>query len=192
MLALYLSTLETDSDKETFTALYEHYETAMYNIAFGILHDRYLAEDAVHDSFLKLTKYISNIRDITCHKTRALIVIIVKNTAIDLYRKRTLQNEIPDNPLLEEMVATEELPLDKIIADERFDALKHKLQSLNSEYLDIITLRYLHGYSGEEIAHILGITPGTARQRLSRARRAVMKLMEEDEILGEDTEVCHP
>lgn len=179
MLAFFLSVLETESDKSKFTALYSHYESAMYNIAFSILRDRYLAEDAVHDALLKLINYIPNISSIECHKTKALIVIIIKSTAIDIYRKRDKLYSIEKSDLHEE-ADTCELPLDQIIADESFSELKMKLKNLNKDYLDIILLKYLYDLTAREIADVLCISNDAVRQRLSRAKKAIKKILEEE------------
>ena len=75
MLFLCLGLLETEEEKTKFELLYEQYRKLMKYIAFGILHDEYLAEDAVHDTFLKLTKYLDNIEDTRSSKTKSFIVI---------------------------------------------------------------------------------------------------------------------
>ncbi len=179
MLEFFLSVLETEDDRNKFTALYRYYESAMYNVAISILRDRYLAEDAVHDALLKIINYIPNISDIKCHKTKALIVIIIKSTAIDIYRKRDKQYSNEKTELPEE-ADTGELPLDHIIADESFNELKTKLNKLNKEYLDIIMLKHLYELSNSEIADVLCISGDAVRQRLSRAKKAIRKVIEEE------------
>ncbi len=179
MLAFYLSLLDTESEKDTFAALYRHYESAMYHIAYNIVRDQYLAEDAVHNAFLKLLRYLPKILDVTCHKTRALTVIIVKNAAIDLYRSRAEHREVYEDFLSSEPEDTRELPLDKVIDNEFLEHITEGLKQLNPDHVDIFTLRYLHGCSGDEIADILSLSPGAARQRMSRAKKAVIKLLEE-------------
>ncbi len=179
LLGFFLLALETEDDRNKFTALYKHYESSMYNIAFSILRDRYLAEDAVHDALLKIINYIPDISDIKCHKTKALIVIIIKSTAIDIYRKRDKQftNEKTEVP---EEADTVELPLDQVIAYESFNELKMKINNLNKEYLDIVMLKHLYELSNSEIADVLCISGDAVRQRLSRAKKAIRKLIEEE------------
>ena len=179
LLGFFLLALETEDDRNKFTALYKHYESSMYNIAFSILRDRYLAEDAVHDALLKIINYIPDISDIKCHKTKALIVIIIKSTAIDIYRKKVIQftNEKTEVP---EEADTVELPLDQVIAYESFNELKMKINNLNKEYLDIVMLKHLYELSNSEIADVLCISGDAVRQRLSRAKKAIRKLIEEE------------
>ena len=57
----------------------------MYYTANNILKDSHLAEDAVHNAFLRIINNLEKIEDINSHKTKGLIVIIVKNVSIDIY-----------------------------------------------------------------------------------------------------------
>ena len=74
--------------------LYREYRTPMFRIALAILRDEGLAEDAVQQSFLKIFQNFEKIDRTDCNKTRSFIVILVKNTAIDLYRRRGRENVI--------------------------------------------------------------------------------------------------
>ena len=53
----------------------------MYNFAFRILNDSYLAEDAVHNAFLKLLKNLDKIKELKSKETRTYLLIIVRNTS---------------------------------------------------------------------------------------------------------------
>ena len=54
MLAIYLSMLETNEEKNQFEQLYIKYKQDMYAVAYGILKNKEDAEDAEHKSFLKI------------------------------------------------------------------------------------------------------------------------------------------
>ena len=53
MLAIYLSMLETNEEKNQFEQLYIKYKQDMYAVAYGILKNKEDAEDAVHQSFFE-------------------------------------------------------------------------------------------------------------------------------------------
>lgn len=57
----YLLLLDTKDEKENFTLLYETYHRQLYFVAFSILNDKHLAEDMVHDTFIKLTTHMDKI-----------------------------------------------------------------------------------------------------------------------------------
>ena len=47
-----------------------------------------LAEDAVHQAFLRIMNHMQNISQIECPQTKSFVVIIVRNIAINLYNSR--------------------------------------------------------------------------------------------------------
>ena len=53
MMSFHLSIIDTEEDKTKFEVIYEKYHKLMFYVANQILKDNYLAEDAVHDSFVK-------------------------------------------------------------------------------------------------------------------------------------------
>ncbi|MFR5859533.1 MAG: RNA polymerase sigma factor [Clostridia bacterium] len=82
MLQFYLQLLETEEELQKFTQLYETYRKLMHWTAEGILHDEYLAEDAVHEAFLRIIQNFHQIREIPCPKTRSFVVIIVRKYSL--------------------------------------------------------------------------------------------------------------
>ena len=182
LLFKFMPKFNKEGDGGKLDRLYQYYERAMYNIAYSILHDKYLGEDVVNETIIKIIKYLPQISDIECHKTKALIVIIVKNTAIDVYRKRKkqFQQEI-ELEELDEVTGNEELILDQIIADEDYHELLASLKGLKKEYQEIILLKYVYDLSNREISHLMNITEDLVRQHICRARKAVKKLMEKKE-----------
>ena len=93
MLALYLSLIDSDESKDKFEELYLKYRRQMKIIAFKILGDEGLAEDAVHNAFLKIISAFDKFNEIDCQKTKNLIVIIIRSVSIDMYRKRKREFE---------------------------------------------------------------------------------------------------
>ncbi len=59
-----------------------------YWTAYDILKDHYEAEDVVQDAMIKVANIIDGIEDVNCNKTRALIVIIVRNLSFNIYNRR--------------------------------------------------------------------------------------------------------
>ena len=56
MLAFYLSLIDDEVSRSQFEEFYERYRHIMLHVALSVLHDRSLAEDAVHDAFLRIIK----------------------------------------------------------------------------------------------------------------------------------------
>ena len=93
-MLIYLSIIETEENKSKFEQIYKKYKQIMFFVANMILKDEYLAEDAVHQAFLRIIDNLDKIYKIDCHKTKGFIVIIVENIAIDFYRKRKREKTI--------------------------------------------------------------------------------------------------
>ncbi len=87
MLVLYLSLLDGE-DEGKFERLYYKYRRLMFTCAKEILKDDVLAEDAVHEAFLRLTKHMKGIDEVKCNKTLRFVVIVVESAAKDIYRKK--------------------------------------------------------------------------------------------------------
>ncbi len=87
MLSFYLSMVETEEERNLISDLYTRYEQKMYYAALGILHNQHSAEDAVHEAFLRIINNLHKLYFENDKKTEALVVIIVKNVALNMLKK---------------------------------------------------------------------------------------------------------
>lgn len=78
MLA-YLTLLDTQEGVSKFEQLYKTYKNRMYYIANSILKDSYLAEDAVHNAFLRIINNLEKIEDVDSHKPPYYFVMYSEN-----------------------------------------------------------------------------------------------------------------
>jgi len=151
--------------------LYSEYYPLMYHTAFNILHDHSLAEDAVQEAFLKLTKTNFYLDAIKCNKTASFMVIIVRNTALTIYAK----NKKVKTRRLEDahVTATDPnpTPLDLIITNVNIKEIKEAIKAMDSSYADILILKYQYECSSRQIANLLSLSEGNVRVRLHRARK---------------------
>ena len=87
MIVLFLDMIDDKDDRSLFIRIYEEYSRLMLSVAYDILHDSFLAEDALQEAMLRIARNIKKVKGL-CPKTRNFAVIIVRNTALDIYRKR--------------------------------------------------------------------------------------------------------
>lgn len=176
MLFIYMAMLDSEDEKETFAQIYNTYSQPMYQIAYAVLQDVQEAEDAVQISFEKIILHIDKFLDTPCSKMRSLIVIIVRNTAVDLMRKR---RSIPMD-FEDEAVQT---ALDLTACDEDHmnrEMLVHAIGQLKEKYASALELKYWHGFTEREIAAFLNISAKAANSRLVRGRGMLRKLLEQE------------
>lgn len=134
MLA-YMSLIDSPNDRVNFELVYQTYRNLMFFIAYKILNNPQDAEDAVHTAFIKIAENMSKIEVAVCPKTKAFVVTIVENTAIDLYRKKKRSDNID---FLENFP---ESPIDL----EHRSVLAQCMAKLPTRYREIILLKYSYG-----------------------------------------------
>ncbi len=61
-MILYLQTIESDSDRSKFEAIYQEYCGLMYHVAYQYTKNVQDAEDVVQHTFLKIAENIKKIR----------------------------------------------------------------------------------------------------------------------------------
>ncbi len=164
------------AQKESFEELYTTYQSAMYRIAYAILRDEGLAEDAVQQTFLKILKEFSRLEGITSNKTKSFIVILVRNTAIDLYRKRRRESVVYlDDLEYSPSSRQEDSPEDLVISQQSCQELQEAFRQLDPRYSDVLMLRYFHGYRNKEIAQLLDMTEAAVASRIFQGKRLLLK-----------------
>ncbi len=175
MLILYLQMLDTQEEKIRFEQIYQMYRGLMYHVADNILHNRQDAEDAVHNAFLRIIKHFSKFRNTPSTDHAPQIVVIVKNEAISILRKK--QNTIP----LEDWDGCAETS--EAAAD--YHALVDSFTRLPQTYRAAMEMKLLLGYSDGEIAVKLGLSKTAVSTRISRGRRLLRDIVEREGFLVE-------
>ena len=183
MLVFYLSVLDTEEDKTKFELIYEQYGKLMFYIANQILKDKFLAEDAVHDSFIKIIKNLDKIQDVNCHKTKSFIAIIVKNHAINMFnnrkRKYCISLDEVQNILFKDF---EDFVLENN-NDNNVNSLGDigkAIMQLPTIYKDVMILKFVHELANPEIATLLNINETTVRKRIERAKQKIQASLEKE------------
>ena len=77
MLAIYLTLIDNEDDKKSFEDLYNQNRSKAYAIAFNILKNKTLAEEACSEAFFSLAKSFQKIKNLESHKLDYYIVIML-------------------------------------------------------------------------------------------------------------------
>ena len=143
----------------------------MYGAAYSILKNADDAEDAVMDAVYKIINNISKFDSDTGEKTCSLVMIIVRNIALNKYNYNKAHSAQSISEEEESSLYTEETPEEFFCNAESYEKLLSDIRALEPIYRDIILLKYLYGYSNYEIASMLGISEATVRVRLMRGKK---------------------
>lgn len=175
---MFLAAIEDVQVRHGLETLYHLYHKELWYVANDILKDEHEAQDVVQTAFIRVAKYIDQDFDPKCNKSRALIVIIVRNLAFDAYRKRQRQSTVVFDEVIHGADSQTYEPAEiRMIRLDNRHWVAEQLAELKSGYGDILTLKYVYDYSDQEIASLLEISEGNVRTRLSRARKALKKVI---------------
>lgn len=172
-MLIYLNIIDSEYEKNKFEQIYIKYQKLMFYVANQILKDEQLSEDAVHNAFLKIIDNLDRIDCVDSLKTKGFVVIIVKRISINIYNKRKKEfiNNIDDidykfnslNSSIENMGNS--------------NNLEEALKKLSEIDLQIILLKYSHGFSIKEISKILGINEVNLYKKSKRALKKLEKIL---------------
>ncbi|MBK0399588.1 sigma-70 family RNA polymerase sigma factor [Limibaculum sp. M0105] len=129
------------------------------------------AEDVVHDAIVRALQARNVPR--RSAELRPWAFRVVRNLVIDRYRKNLVRAEYSreQGRLFDEGQATAGDPIEALIVRQAFERLPRRDR-------EILCLIDILGFSYAEAAGTIGIPVGTVMSRVSRARRAMMTLME--------------
>lgn len=152
------------TNEDIIDALYRLYEQPMYYEAYKILHDEFLAEDAVHEAFLKLIRNRKKIIDPSSPPVKSYVYKTLRSAALDLYRrqKKQRENTLELDEAMENSLATEDLPQDLPIS---------LFSELPPKFASVMRCLFLDGLSIKETSAVLNISEELVRKRCERARK---------------------
>ena len=176
MINLYLSVLETDEDRCQFEDIYRQYKNRMYKFAISILHNNEDAEDVVHPSFLTIANNFDKIKSFSCHEMNSYIVIIIRNTSINLYNKNKRNNEMLST--LDDNNSSFEI---NMLANYEYEQLLGVISSLSENYKEVLYLYYINNFTTKEISKMLDISVDNVWKRIERAKKQLKAKLEVDE-----------
>lgn len=157
---------------------------SLYNFALKLTGNAHEAEDLVQETYLRAYKFFHKYKKDTYIK--AWLFSILRNTFINVYRKKKREPEKVDFHRVEQFIeqiidrnllkdnASSDL-LENILDDE----VKSALDNLPEEFKTVILLSDVDGFSYKEIADIINCPIGTVMSRLYRGRKMLYKNLAE-------------
>ena len=180
-MLIIFAAIQNKENRRRLEALYEEHASRMYKVAYRILNDEHLAQDAVQEAFINISNNLEKIIGNNCNKLRALFVIIVRNVSIDIYRLRKKQYSVSIEEIEEDLPESGSSVEEILMNNETFTRVTEKIKELHPSYADILSLKFFYHYEDEEISRILNITPENIRTRLHRARKSLIKLLSQEQ-----------
>lgn len=183
-LIAYAALIDDAVDLGRFNEIVDKYQKTMFRIAWRIVADHQLAEDAVQNALYGIAVSIKKVpfgnEDATC----AYVMSCAKYAAL-----RIKKVEQPVSPVeLAEVIdiSPDENPtFDAIQQSDDYDRLLHAIEQLDEIYQDVLLHFYVFEQSVKEIAKLFDRKPSTIRQQLSRGRRLLAEICQREGIIHE-------
>jgi len=159
---------------ESFGALYERYHSAMVALAYSMLGDRDLADDAAQETFAIACQKLGTLR--RRDKFAGWLASICRNTARSILRSKGKSSTVNFQERVGNQTDT----------DHSRDAIREAVFKLKSSDRELIVLRYYNGFSQAQISNVLDISPQAVNGRLVRAKRKIAKYLKRNGFMGDD------
>jgi RNA polymerase sigma-70 factor (ECF subfamily) len=150
----------------------------LYNFACWLTQDRTEAEDLVQETYVKALRGFSSFQSGT--NFRAWIYRILRNTFLTSRSGLRATAMIPlDAEDADELPAGPETPETVLISNSEQQLVQGALDTLPVHFREILLLCETEEMSYQEISETLSIPIGTVMSRLSRARKALRKILQQ-------------
>jgi len=158
--------LADPENRDDFQRIFLPHLDAAYNLARWLLKSEADAQDVVQEAYLRALRFFRTFRG---GDSRAWLLTIVRNTAYS-WMSRNRGATVPAD-FEEDQHRDPAPPVDlELIRKADSAALRAAMESLPTEFREVVVLRDLEGLSYKEIAEIADVPIGTVMSRLARAR----------------------
>lgn len=161
---------------DSFGALYECYYSSMVALAYSVLADIHLAEDAAQQAFVIACRDLAKLK--SKDKFGRWLAGICRNVARQMRKSKgrfaALNGAAPAE--------------NKDTKEDRVEAVRRAVWKLRAAEREPIILRYYDNMPYEQIAKVLGISQQAVNGRLIRAKRKIAKYLKRYGFTGGDYE----
>lgn len=178
MLMFYMSLIDNDDDRSKFEILYNNYRKRMVYTAFDVLRNKEDAEDAVHDTFVKIARNMHSIGDPYSAESLSYVLKATKNTAINLSRKNSVRNKNVSYEDAENI--SDSQFFETLRVQENYIEVVNAIRGLNDKYRDVLFYYFVEGMKPKDIADLLGRSNSAVQQQIIRGRQKLLEILKND------------
>lgn len=169
----FMALIDDADDRDIFQMLWDKYERMLMAMAYGILGEYSLAEDAVSETFFKISKSFQKIHNFELSKIAAYAVIIIRNTCYDILASEQKYHKAAMHRQDDRAYEYDDPVSDTLI-------LEASVEKLPDIYKDAVMLRYYYGFDINDISKQLGLTCSGVRFRIETALGLLRKELDDD------------
>jgi RNA polymerase sigma-70 factor (ECF subfamily) len=170
-----LCRLAADGNLAAFEFIYERYHRRTYSLCLRMSSSQTEAEDLTQEVFIQLFRKIGSFRGDSAFST--WLHRLTVNQVLMHFRRRSVKNErtSDDGEMPEQTVRGSSNPNRMQVVDRI--ALKNAIAQLPNGYRNVFVLHDVEGFEHEEVARLMGISVGTSKSQLHKARLKLRGLL---------------
>ena len=159
-----------NSKQRQFDALVRSLSGDLFRYAYWLCGDEALANDLVQETFLRAWRALSDLRETNAAK--AWLITILRREHARLYERKTPQfSDVSEIDIADERDAVQPESAGEDAA------IRAAIRRLEPKYREPLLMQVLGGFSCEEIARELDISPAAVMTQLFRARQKLKVML---------------
>ena len=158
-------------DREAFRSLYDTYAPFVFDLGYKLLKDSGLAEEIVQDCFVKIWATRSEIHE--DQEIWPLIYVIAKRLCFNQLRHARVARKYlvqVDDVLINDVEQ-------RLNVRELENQLEHSIENLPEQQKRALRLSRMDGYTHQQIAVEMGISPNTVKNHITQALKNLKKTL---------------
>lgn len=161
-------------DPDAVRAIYRSHGRLVYAVAYRVLGERGLAEEATQQAFLKAWRAAQSFDE--RRELGPWLAAIARRVAIDLYRRESLRRA---DPLDSVQPGDPALVTSPESAEAIYDVweVRQAVAALPEDEQEVVKLQHFEGLTHTDIAARLGVAVGTVKSRSFRAHKRLAALL---------------
>ena len=153
--------------------LFRQHSRELWAIFYSQCSNSERAYDAVQESFLRIHSYQGE----TIRDPRAWLLRVGQNWLRDVARRKSSSTRL--TPSLDEMAPQPDTVNNLLMAEESRDTIRAALSEMIEDDRKVLVMKYALSWSSAQMAKVMDCTAAAIDMRLSRARRRLAELLEE-------------
>lgn len=164
--------VKTEDDAQAFAELMKRWQGPIHGLCTRMIGDQHRGEDLAQEVFARLFARRKNYQ--ATGKFSTFLWRVALNICYDELRRNKRRREFSlddpdDGGATLEFEADGASPDQRMVEDERAEAVRRALVELAEPYRAVVVLRHYEGLKFREIADVLDIPEGTVKSRMSEA-----------------------
>ena len=174
-----------NGDPEAFGRLMEPLEQLVWRVCWHYTGNREAAEDCGQEAMIRIWRNLANYRG-EC-ALESWVYRIAANCCMDWLRKKKRDRSVSVEPLREQgfdPADTSPGTVEQVVAKDERQRLREAISLLPDEQREALILTQLEKVPYEEAARALGVSEGTVKSRVNRAKTRLKELLSEERELS--------